>query len=74
MWETSSFDSEGRCYVTIQDNGMLVVIAGDDPSAPGNVLWSNNQPVRNFNFSVGHMSHALATSHRPLVFGFVTPG
>lgn len=27
---------------------MLVVMAGNDPSAPGNVLWSNNQAVRNF--------------------------
>ncbi|CBJ31826.1 expressed unknown protein [Ectocarpus siliculosus] len=43
VWETSSFSSEGRCFVAIQDNGMLVVMAGNDPSAPGNVLWSNNQ-------------------------------
>ncbi|CAN0547977.1 unnamed protein product, partial [Ectocarpus sp. 12 AP-2014] len=43
VWETSSFSPEGRCFVAIQDNGMLVVMAGNDPSAPGNVLWSNNQ-------------------------------
>lgn len=42
-WETGSYSSEGLCFVHIQDNGMLVVKAGTDPTAAGNVLWSNNQ-------------------------------
>lgn len=46
VWETGSFDSEGRCFAMLQNNGMLVVMAGDDPSVPGNVLWSSNQGVR----------------------------
>ncbi|CAN0484835.1 unnamed protein product, partial [Hapterophycus canaliculatus] len=43
VWETSSFDPEGRCFAAVQDNGMLVVMAGTDPTAPGNVLWSSNR-------------------------------
>lgn len=45
LWETGSFDVQGRCFAMIQDNGMFVVMSGDDPRAPGNVLWSSNRGV-----------------------------
>lgn len=42
-WETGSYSSEGLCYAAIQNNGMLVIREGTDPTAAANVLWSNNQ-------------------------------
>ncbi|CAN0340757.1 unnamed protein product, partial [Discosporangium mesarthrocarpum] len=43
VWETESFYEQGMCFAMLQDNGMLVVVAGNDPANAGNILWSSNK-------------------------------
>eukprot|EP00752_Nemacystus_decipiens_P011051 g9817.t1 len=68
-WETHSYSSEGLCFAAIQDNGMLVVREGADPTAANNVLWSNNQagPVLRLGWVPKNAFHAVVLSNGNLV-------
>lgn len=51
---------------------MLVVMAGTDPTAPGNVLWSNNRGVSVFSVLLSFLFFA-ASACFPAKLGVLRP-
>ncbi|CAM9777352.1 unnamed protein product [Chrysoparadoxa australica] len=48
LWHTDSLDPNGRCFATLQDNGIFAVFAGTEPNAADYVIWGSNRAAQAF--------------------------